>query len=130
MNHHFLLLFDAFINFVLGILLIIFPINLAQWMGLPILKTNFYIHILGAVFVGIGLALLWEVGRDKNNLKGTGLGVIGAALINLCGGVMLAYWLIAGKLALTIPGLVFLWLLVILLVGISVLEVYQRSQKS
>jgi hypothetical protein len=122
MTRRSLLLIDSFINLVLGILLIIFPIGLARWMGLPIPATRFYINILGAVFIGIAIALAWEAQRSSNKPDQVGLGVIGAAAINLCGGGMLTFWLATGKLALTTAGSIFLWLLVILLMGISALE--------
>jgi len=122
MTHHALILIDSFINLVLGILLIFFPISVARWMGLPFPATRFYVNILGAVFIGISLALVWESRRSINTPETTGLGVIGAAAINLCGGAMLSVWLISGKLTLTLAGSVLLWLLVFLLVGISALE--------
>lgn len=129
MPRNILLLIDSAINFALGFLLIIFPINLARWMGLPVPDTRFYVNILGAVFIGIALALVWEVRRGSTNPELVGLGVIGAAAINLCGGAMLVFWLITGQLTLTLQGLVLLWFLAILLVGISVLEitVYRRT---
>ena len=129
MTRHRLLLIDSFINLVLGILLIIFPIGLAHWIGLPIPATRFYVNILGAVFIGIALALAWEARRGSNNHELVGLGVVGAAAINLCGGAMLAVWLITGKLDLTLAGSIFLWLLVILLVGISALELIAHKRK-
>lgn len=130
MTHHRLLLIDSFINLVLGILLIIFPIGVVRWMGLPTPATRFYVNILGAVFIGIALALAWEARRGSNTPELVGLGVIGAAAINLCGGAMLAVWLITGKLALTLAGFIFLWLLLILLMGISALELIQHNQKT
>jgi hypothetical protein len=122
MNPQVLLRIDAGINFVLGVLLVAFPVPVARWMGLPIPETGFYVNILGAVFIGITLALLWEARQGSNHVNQTGLGVVGAAVINLCGGLMLAGWLVWGELSLAIPGLAFLWLLVAALVGISVLE--------
>ena len=94
MTRKILLLIDSVINFALGILLIIFPASVARWMGLPIPDTHFYVNILGAVFIGIALALVWEVRRGSTNPELVGLGVIGAAAINLCGGTMLVFWLI------------------------------------
>ena len=130
MSRKTLLLTDALINFVCGILLIVFPITLVRWMGLPVPMTYFYANILGAVFIGIALALFWEARQGRNSGKGTGLGVVGAAAINLCGGAMLAIWLIAGQLDLTLPGSVFLWLLVVFLVGISTLELFHHRRRS
>ena len=130
MTRQSLLLIDSLINLVLGILLIIFPIGLVRWMGLPIPGTRFYVNILGAVFIGIALALAWEVRRGNNTPGLVGLGVIGAAAINLCGGGLLAIWLISGKLALTLAGSILLWLLVISLMGISALELTVHIRKT
>ncbi len=123
-----LLLTDAFINFILGILLILFPVTIVHWMGLPVPMTNFYVNILGAVFIGIALALFWEARQSRPLRNGTGLGVVGAAAINLCGGAMLAIWLTAGQLDLTLSGSVILWLLVVFLVGISTLELFHHRR--
>jgi hypothetical protein len=50
----------------------------------------------------------------------------GAIAINLCAGLVLAGWLILGDLSLPMPGQLFLWTLVILLVGISIAELIAR----
>jgi hypothetical protein len=122
------LLVDALINLLLGLLLIIFPAGFAGWLGVPLPQSRFYVNILGAVFVGIAIALVWEARRDPRSMKSAGLGVTGAAAINLCGGVMLVFWLTAGKLDLNPAGEVFLWLLALLLVGISAVELYQTRE--
>ena len=51
-----------------------------------------------------------------------GLGLGGAVSINLCGGAVLAAWLMGGSLSLTTIGQVTLWSLVVFLVGLSALE--------
>lgn len=130
MTRQILLLIDSFINLVLGFMLIIFPIGFARWLGLPIPSTRFYVNILGAVFIGVALALVWEVRRVSNSPELVGLGVVGAAAINLCGGAMLTCWLIIGELTLTLAGSIFLWILVVLLVVISVLELTMHNRKS
>ena len=130
MTHRALLLIDSFINLVLGILLIIFPIGLARWLGLPIPTSPFYVNILGAVFIGIAIALAWESRRETDDAELVGLGVVGAATINLCGGSMLAVWLITGKLELTFAGSIFLWLIVFLLMSLSTMEIVQYKQKN
>ncbi len=127
MTRRILLSIDSFINLALGILLIFFTPPVARWMGLPVPDTLFYVHILGAVFVGIAAALAWEGWRDKASAQ-VGLGTAGAAAINLCGGAMLAGWLIFGRLSLTTGGAVSLWLLVVFLVSISTLELVQLSR--
>jgi hypothetical protein len=82
--------------------------------------SSFYPSILGGVLLGIGLALLIESYRQSNRLIGLGLG--GAIAINLCGGFVLAIWLLYGSLNLPLRGQIFLWALVLLLVGLSSIE--------
>ena len=113
-----LILTDAIINLALGLLLMVFPDSLVQLLGIPPAECAFYPSILGAVLFGIGLALLltW-VRRDAG-----GLGLGGAIAINLCAGIVLALWLVAGNLELPLRGSLFLWAIVVLLVGISLTE--------
>ena len=115
-----LLKVDAAINLILGILLLAFPLKLVKALGMPMAEPSFYPTILGGVLFGIGIALLIECYRQSNGLIGLGLG--GAIAINLCGGVVLAIWLLSGSLNLPLRGQIFLWSLVLLLVGISVIE--------
>ena len=120
MRHAILLKIDAAINLILGILLLAFPIKLVKALGVPMAEPSFYPSILGGVLFGVGLALLIECYRQSNGLIGLGLG--GAIAINLCGGFVLAVWLLSGSLNLPLRGQVFLWSLVILLVGLSLIE--------
>ena len=120
MYRNLLLKADAAINLILGILLMTFPAKLVNALGVPMADPSFYATILGGVLFGIGLALLLECYRKSNRFAGLGLG--GAISINLCGGLVLAFWLLSDKLSLPLRGQIFLWLLVLLLVGISVLE--------
>ena len=120
MRHTTLLKIDAAINLILGILLLAFPLELVQALGMPMADPSFYPSILGGVLFGIGLALLIECYRQSNGLIGLGLG--GAIAINLCGGLVLAIWLLSGSLNLPLRGQIFLWSLVLLLVGLSLIE--------
>jgi hypothetical protein len=112
-----LLTADAIINLLLGILLIIFSPEIVSALGVPVSDSAFYPNILGAVLFGIGIALLIE--RFKGS---SGLGLLGAVSINICGGIVLAAWLVHGSLEIPLYGKIFLWSLVLLLVGISSLE--------
>ncbi|MBT8137261.1 MAG: hypothetical protein KJO54_09650 [Gammaproteobacteria bacterium] len=112
-----LLLLDAAINLVLGVALLWFPAGLVERLGLPAAMPAFYPGILGAVLIGIGIALLVEHYR-----AGRGLGLQGAISINLCGGLALAAWLVSGNLALPTHGFVLLWGVVAVLIGISLVE--------
>jgi hypothetical protein len=115
-----LLVIDAVINLLLGALLLWFPDWLVAALGVPPAGSRFYPGILGAVLVGIGIALLVEWSRRGDRMVGLGLG--GAISINLTGGVVLAVWLLFGRLDLPLRGWVFLWALVLLLVGLSTCE--------
>jgi hypothetical protein len=86
---------------------------------------------LGGVLFGIAIALFLE--SQNNHGSTSGLGLLGAVVINLCGGLVLGAWLIFGELNLPPPGLIFLSGLVILLVGISSIELiirYSSNQNS
>ena len=111
-----LLLIDALINLGLGVLLLFFPDRLVEALGIQTAEHAFYPSILGAVLFGIGIALLIQL-RNNN-----GLGLLGAVAINLCGGLVLAFWLLFGSLSLPPHGLLVLWFLVAVLVGISTVE--------
>jgi hypothetical protein len=119
---------DAAINLALGVLLLAFSPGLADFLGVPPSDTRFYPTILGAVFVGIAVALALESRRPVDS-DAVGLGLVGAACINLCGGLVLGLWLVLGHLALPMRGLVLLWSLVAVLVVLSGAELL-RARRS
>ena len=121
MNTKPILIIDAVLNLFLGILLLLFADRMVSFLGVPEAVGGFYPNILGGVFVGITIALLTEAIRKTG--RAAGLGFAGAVSINLCGGSVLALWLIFGNLELPIRGAVFLWILVALLVSISAFEI-------
>jgi peptidoglycan/LPS O-acetylase OafA/YrhL len=120
MNPSALLMVDAAINLILGVLLMAFHPKIIHLLGVPPAEQSFYPTLLGAVLFGIGIALVIECFRRPRGLAGLGLG--GAIAINLCGGLMLAIWLISGRLNLSLRGDIFLWCLAALLVGLSSIE--------
>ncbi|MFC2136220.1 hypothetical protein ACFLTH_16510 [Bacteroidota bacterium] len=122
-----ILLIDAIINFALGLLLLFYSKGIAEFIGVPYVENYFYPNILGGVLSGIGLALIIEYAGKPKGFTGLGLG--GAVAINLCGGIVLAVWLIFGNLELPTKGFIFLWALVILLVGISLSELAIFNRK-
>jgi len=122
-----LLLVDAAINFLLGLLLLGFSRPLTDLLGVPYTEISFYPNILGGVLFGIGVALTIEAFRHPKGLVGLGLG--GAVAINLCGGMVLLIWLVSGALDLPLRGLVFLWSLAVVLVGISTVELLTHRRK-
>jgi hypothetical protein len=117
------LLIDAVINLVLGVLLLGFSPAMVELLGVPPSDNYFYPNILGGVFIGIAIALTIESLR-KETANYIGLGLIGAISINMCGGIVLLLWLLSGNLNLPLKGLLFLWILDIILLVISSVELY------
>jgi peptidoglycan/LPS O-acetylase OafA/YrhL len=115
-----LLIIDGLINLALGVVLLLFPSSLVAYLGVPDADNSFYPNILGGVLFGIAIALFVE--SRSTALNASGLGLLGAVVINLCAGLVLGAWLLWGGLDLPVRGTVFLWSLVILLVGISSIE--------
>ena len=68
---------------------------------------------------GIGIALIIEY-RRTGEYGGLGLG--GAISINISGGLVLFYWLLTQNLSVPLRGKIILWVLDIVLLGISSLE--------
>jgi len=121
MKNSVVLLIDAMVNFFLGMLLVVFPAEIFQFVGLPVTDHAFYPTILGAVLIGIAVALIIEFNRKPAGMVGLGLG--GAIAINLCGAFVLGFWLLNGKLSIAISGHIILWMIVIILVVISAFEI-------
>lgn len=123
-----LLLVDGLINLALGVLLIAFPRSLVELLGVPETDTRFYPTVLGGVLFGVGLALLIE--RARPPIKAVGLGLGGAIAINLCGGAVLAGWLVVGELPLPARGRWLLWGIVAILVCLSGAELYFHRRRA
>lgn len=115
-----LLLIDAGINLSLGLLLLIFPRSLIAMLEIPGAESAFYPSILGAVLIGIGVALFIERYQPRPGMVGLGIG--GAIAINLCGGAALSMWLIFGGLTVSTLGFLVLAGLALILIGISAVE--------
>jgi len=117
-----LLLIDAVANLVLGALLLCYPIGLAELLGLPAADSSFYPTILGGVIFGIGIALLLaHTNRD-------GLGIDGAIAINFFGAGVLVIWLVAYPPAIPVRGLITLWIVAAVVLGIGAVELVQRTR--
>lgn len=67
-----LLTLDAIINLCLGLVLLGFANAAISLLGLPLADTDFYVTLLGAILLGIGLALWIE---RRNNARRRGLGL-------------------------------------------------------
>ena len=115
-----LLLLDAAINLAVGILLVTFSKFVVDLLGVPDANVAFYPSILGAVLIGIGVALVIEYFRRP--AWPAGLGLYGAVAINLCGAFFLAGWLLVGRLDIPMRGLVFLWTVTAILIVTSLAE--------
>ena len=126
MNIRHLLLMDAIINLFLGILLGLFPEKVIGLLGLPLVSIPFYANILGGVLFGIGLALLLE--RSQTGSRFSGLGLDGAIAINLCGGAVLAFWLLFGSIDVPVHGKMIMWSLAVILFVISIFELAARRK--
>jgi hypothetical protein len=117
-----LLRLDGFVNLLLGLLLLLalpFP-GISDALGVPPLQDGFYGTVLGALLLGIGLALLLEAARGPKGMIGLGLG--GAIAINLSGALALLAWSLSGALEMPLRGQILLWTLTFLLIGISAIE--------
>jgi len=119
-----LLVIDGIINMVLGVMLIVIPSEVVRVLGIPEVGSLFYANLLGGVLFGIGIALLLERARPPLRIVGLGLG--GAISINLCGGFVLAMWLASGRLSPSMFGILALWALVLVLIGLSLIELYSH----
>jgi len=116
-----LIAIDSVVNVLLGLLLLIFPPSLVEWLGLPLPSSAFYVRILGAVILGIGVALAIELRREPSS-SWVGLGIGGAVAINLCGGGALLAYLAFGDLSLSMEGKIVLWILAAVVVGLGLVE--------
>lgn len=122
------LLIDATIGVALGGFLIGYPTSLvAQW-GLPKVNDAFFPSVLGAVLIGVAIALIYEAVRGECDEPG--LGIIGAVFVNSCGAVILMCWLFSGRLTVPIHGYLLIWFLTLILVLITGIEAIIFSGKS
>jgi hypothetical protein len=116
-----LLLADAIINLLLGMLLLVYPRELAEALGMPEVATPFFPNVLGGVLFGIGLALL-----IAHRGGAQGLGLDGAIAINLCGAGVVAGWLVVAPNAIPPRGKITLWTVALLVIGIGLVELRHR----
>ena len=124
-KHKTFLLIDGVVNLILGILLLAFPLGVARLLGLPLAESNFYPTILGGVIFGIGIALILEAYGQIGGVRGLGLG--GAIAINLCGAGVLAIWLVFEPPEIPLRGLVILWVVAIVVLGLGIAELVAKT---
>lgn len=119
-----LLLIDGIINVVIGLLLLCYPFGIGDALGLPKSGNNFYALILGAVLLGIGLALFIE---NKYYDKGKrGLGLEGAVIINTLASMVLILILIFGNLNIPAVGSIILWFIGIIVFLTGFVEYFRN----
>jgi len=115
-----LLIIDGLVNLFLGVLLLLFPMGMASLLGVPAPESNFYPSILGAVLVGVGIALMIDAYGASVGIHG--LGLAGAITINFCGAGVLLAWLICVPPHLPLRGRVILWTIAIGVLVIGAVE--------
>jgi hypothetical protein len=124
-KHKAFLLIDGIVNLILGLLLLLFPLGVAETLGVPQAESNFYPTILGGVIFGIGIALLLEAYGEKRKIRGLGIG--GAIVINFCGAGILVLWLIFEPLTLPLRGIITLWIVAVVVLGLGLLETLTKT---
>jgi hypothetical protein len=119
-----LLSVDGYINVILGILLLLFPLGMSEILGVPKSNTDFYPTILGGVIFGIGIALFIERYGFRYKIRGLGLG--GAIAINICGALVLLIWLLINPFDLPLKGYIILWIIAIVVLLIGIVELVAK----
>jgi hypothetical protein len=118
-----LLTLDAVVNILLGLVLVFAPFGTTDFLGLPPAGSFLYSSVLGAVLIGIGLALL--IARSG----ASGLGLAGAIAINLSGGLSVVIWLLAAPAARALPGRFLLWGIALAVLLIGIVELRSQAWK-
>ena len=119
-----LLRVDSLVNVVLGVFLLCYPLGTGKLLGLPNSEDNFYALILGAVLLGIGIALYIESQYSEKGMRG--LGLEGAIIINLIASVVLNLILISGTLNISLTTSIILWFIGILVFIIGIAEFFRN----
>ena len=120
--HRTLLLADAVINLVLGVLLLTYPQFLVEALGLPAVRSAFFPSVLGGVLIGIGIALILARRGGAN-----GRGLDGAIAINLCGAGVVVGWLLVAPDTISPRGRWTLWTVAALVICIGLVELRYRK---
>ena len=126
-KHKILLAVDGVVNLLLGLCLLLFPAGFQTLFGLPPTDTFFYASILGAVILGIGIALLLELWGFNREIRGLGLG--GALVINFIGAGALVVWLLFSHFDIPLRGHVILWAVAVVVLGIGLVETIAGTWK-
>ena len=114
-----LLAIDSIINLVLGICLLSMPGATIEFFGLPETDSHFYVTVLGAVLLGIGIAL-WIERRNEDRWRG--LGLVGAMVINMLGAGTVLVWLLLDPFTMPARGYFVLWSVTVMVLGTALVE--------
>lgn len=114
-----LLAVDSIINVVLGVCLLALPGPTIAFFGLPPSGGHFYVTLLGAVLLGVGIAL-WIERRGRGRWRG--LGLAGALVINGLGAGTVLVWLLLDPFDLPTRGYVVLWSVALIVLGTALAE--------
>ena len=114
-----LLTIDSVVNVVLGVCLLAMPSATIDVFGLPGTRTNFYVTVLGAVLLGIGIAL-WIERRNQDPWRG--LGLVGAIVINVLGAGTVLVWLLLDPFSMPMRGYVTLWFVTVIVLAAALVE--------
>ena len=87
--------------------------------GLPRTDTGFWPRLLGAVLIGLAAAMFLEARADDSQ----GLGLAGCVVVNLSSAAMMATLLVVDAGPPSVRGRGLLWLVVILLLVLSIIEI-------
>jgi hypothetical protein len=123
-----LLTIDAIVNLLLGLILLLFPLGIADLLGAPEAGNGFYATLLGAVLFGIGLALLLERFGYKRGFRGLALG--GAFIINVLASGVLLLWLLFAAPDIPLRGAIILWVIGVAVFGLGIIELVAQPWKS
>lgn len=121
-----LLEIDSGINLLLGVALLGMPKATIAFLGLPPTDEIFYVSILGAVLIGIAIALWVE---RKNDEHWRGLGMFGAVVINLVAGGVVFVWLVLDPFSIPTRGYVVLWTVATVVVATGGAELLTLMRK-
>lgn len=122
-----LLTIDAIVNLLLGLVLLLFPLGIADAFGAPEAGHGFYATLLGAVLFGIGLALLLERYGHERGFRGLALG--GAIIINIFTSGVLLLWLLFTDLDLPLRGSIVLGCIGVAVFGLGTIELIAKLWK-
>jgi O-antigen/teichoic acid export membrane protein len=120
-----LLVIDSTVNIVIGIILLCFPLGIGDYLELPKSDNNLYPTILGAIILGIGIALFIEYKYFEKGKRG--LGIEGAIIINIIASSALMIFLVFGNLNISLLGTVILWFVGILVFVIGLVEYFRQK---